>query len=312
MDYDDECDIHLGTSIPHPLLRKPLVGRTKVNATKGIKGDETFGRPSPKGEIGVAGLLHHQEFKDPALIHRERNFRKLNKEAAKMGVTTSRGTYEFRKDHDYKLEKPKKEFKSHNPGMYDPEYTFGISTKPEGYTKTLIEGGFGKEWLEKEVSRDIARSRSLSPKRTYSVVVNPKVGKRGGLGQSTKSPLDEAEEALAEKDRKQATESFKMRQFMDAKPKVSTRRYSPPPRLPRLKKDWETGELVEVDPSEDKVDVFPHLKHAHSQRRCQGAHHHMNQSQGSCEGQCTGKCEGEECYEDCQEKCECDDGCCRH
>lgn len=62
MDYDDDCDIHVGNSIPHPLLRKSLCGRTKVNATKGIKGDETFGRPSPKGEIGVAGCLHIKIF----------------------------------------------------------------------------------------------------------------------------------------------------------------------------------------------------------------------------------------------------------
>jgi hypothetical protein len=53
MDYDDESDIHLGKSIPHPLLRHSLLGRTKINATRGIKGGETFGRPSPTGEPGV-------------------------------------------------------------------------------------------------------------------------------------------------------------------------------------------------------------------------------------------------------------------
>ena len=57
MDYDDDCDIHLGKSVKHPLLRKSICGRAPVNATKGIKGDETFGRPTPKGEIGVAGCL---------------------------------------------------------------------------------------------------------------------------------------------------------------------------------------------------------------------------------------------------------------
>ena len=46
-----------------------------------------------------------------------------------MGITTARGTYEFRKDRDYRLEKPKHEFVSSNPSVKDPNFTFGIQTK---------------------------------------------------------------------------------------------------------------------------------------------------------------------------------------
>lgn len=48
-----------------------------------------------------------------------------------MGVTTARGTYEFRKDHDYRITVHKKQFKSHNPGLTDPDFTYGIQTKFE-------------------------------------------------------------------------------------------------------------------------------------------------------------------------------------
>lgn len=54
----------------------------------------------------------------------------LNKESAKIGVTTARGTYEFRKDNDYRLTPKVKQFISHNPGVYDREFTYGIISDP--------------------------------------------------------------------------------------------------------------------------------------------------------------------------------------
>ncbi|KAH7821788.1 putative protein of unknown function (DUF4483) [Monocercomonoides exilis] len=267
MDYDDECSIHIGTSVAHPLLRKSLLGRTKVIATKGMKGNETFGRPSPKEQYGVAELLHHEEFRDLSKIRHERNFRRLNKEAVKMGVTTSRGMYAFRYDHDYRIETPKNTWVSHNPGLYDRSYTYGISSKPEGIMKTLIEGRYGSEWLERTAAKERARTRSVPMKRPYTVDIYARTTKRGGLGHSTKHPLEDAQEAFAEKDRKLATASFRMRQSIDVRPKVSTRWERPPRRLPRLRKDWTTGKMIEVDPKDDTVDVFGHLKYERSMKR---------------------------------------------
>lgn len=57
MDYDDESPVHLGNSVAHPLLRKNLLARVKVNSTKAIKGNETFGKPTHPKDHGVKGCM---------------------------------------------------------------------------------------------------------------------------------------------------------------------------------------------------------------------------------------------------------------
>jgi hypothetical protein len=77
-------------------------------------------------------------------------------------------------------------------------------------------------------------------------MVNPRTAKRGGLGTATKHAIAESEEALAQKDSKETMESTRMRQYMMASYKVDDRRTEPAPKLPRLRKNWETGQIEEV------------------------------------------------------------------
>jgi hypothetical protein len=42
---------------------------------------------------------------------------------------TARGTFEFRRDHDYRMVPKKKVYVSRNPGLYDPDFAYGINTK---------------------------------------------------------------------------------------------------------------------------------------------------------------------------------------
>ncbi|KAK2943424.1 putative protein of unknown function (DUF4483) [Blattamonas nauphoetae] len=246
MNYDDDCEIHLGSNPSHPMLRRTLLARCKVNATKGIKGDETFGRPSKPDEVGVAGCLQYKEFTPKQPKYNTRDFKKANREAAKMGVVTARGDYEFRKDHDYRIKPVKKQKHTGNPGIKDRNYAYGVNTEPDNIMKELMEGRFGNEWLEREVQVDQIRTRKFAPKPIQpSVQVNAMKSKRGGLGLSTKRPLEEAEEALIERDFRQTQISQKMREGIDVKPKVETHWKEPPKRLPRIYKDPETGEMYQ-------------------------------------------------------------------
>jgi hypothetical protein len=74
-------------------------------------------------------------------------------------------------------------FVSHNPGLYDPTFAYGICTKyalflsntsalalhaslpsrPDGIMRPVMEGQFGREWLEEEVAKDEQRTRAMPP-----------------------------------------------------------------------------------------------------------------------------------------------------
>jgi hypothetical protein len=63
---------------------------------------------------------------------------------------------------------------------------------------------------------------------------------------STKHAIVESEEALAQKDSKQTMESTRMREYLEVAHKVDDRRTEPAPKLPRLRRNWETGQIEEV------------------------------------------------------------------
>ena len=102
-----------------------------------------------------------------------------------MGVTTARGTYEFRKDHDFRVIPTQRKFTSHNPAIENPDFTFGQPTpfilvfsfllfslfRKEAHDpnmmKAIIEGRFGREWLEDQVDQQEARERSKPPVYYY-------------------------------------------------------------------------------------------------------------------------------------------------
>ena len=63
---------------------------------------------------------------------------------------------------------------------------------------------------------------------------------------STKHAITDSQEALREKDQRQAELSKKMREGIPVQTKVDTHWSEPPKKLPRLKMNWETGQQEEV------------------------------------------------------------------
>ena len=63
---------------------------------------------------------------------------------------------------------------------------------------------------------------------------------------STKHAIQDSEEALREKDERQAELSMKMRQGIPVHTKIDDHWTEPPKKLPRLKMNWETGQQEEV------------------------------------------------------------------
>jgi hypothetical protein len=79
-----------------------------------------------------------------------------------LGVTTAHGTTEYRKDNDYRLIPVKREYKNGNPGLKtrgngvisrDYDYVYGIPTPPEKDMKQIMQGDFGRRWLEEHQDR---------------------------------------------------------------------------------------------------------------------------------------------------------------
>lgn len=233
--YAEASDIHLGIEPKGPIMRKPLLGRTKLIATKAITGDEVFGRPPPPDEEHVGELLKHEEADIPPPAPAARNFKKLNAESAKLGIVTAHGTAEFRKIRDYRLVSKKTPYTTGNPGFYDAEYTYGIPTPPEKHMKEVVEGYYGKKWLENEVSREQgasglniggytgSHSRSLPQHITVNTSRNTIAINKYKYSQIPFSGVT-FDEVQDQKDKKQAMESFKMRRFINTDAKVDTRR----------------------------------------------------------------------------------------
>lgn len=233
--YPEATDLHIGGESSSPTMRKAQLGRVKLNATKAITGDEVFGRPPPPDEEHVGELLKHLEYEDPPPPLPARNFRKLNIESAKLGIVTAHGTQEFRKIRDYRMDPKKNQYQTGNPGFYDAEYTYGIPTPPERHMKEVMEGYYGKKWLENEVGKEQraagmglggytgSRTRGTPQHITVNSSRNTIAINKYKYSQMPLSGVT-FEEVQDQKDKFQAMESFKMRRFINTDAKVDSRR----------------------------------------------------------------------------------------